>query len=69
MDIRKMDYPSETYDLVIDKSTIDTMMCTDNPITNVALMLDEAYRVLKPQGIYFALSYASPATRLEHITR
>jgi ubiquinone/menaquinone biosynthesis C-methylase UbiE len=68
-DVRRMDYPSGSFDMVLDKSTIDSLMCSDNPLTNVASMLDEAYRVLVPNGIYFVLSYASPATRLEHITR
>lgn len=68
-DVRKMDYPSESFDMVLDKSTIDTLMCSDNPLTNTAQMVDEAYRVLKPNGTYFVLSYASAATRLHHITR
>jgi ubiquinone/menaquinone biosynthesis C-methylase UbiE len=68
-DVRKMHYEDCSFDMVLDKSTIDPLMCTDNPITNVAAMVDEVYRVLVPNGIYFAVSYASPATRLEHITR
>lgn len=68
-DVRHLRFPNETFDMVLDKSTIDTLMCTDNPITNVAKMVDEAYRVLVPDGVYFVLSYASAATRLEHITR
>lgn len=55
--------------MAIDKSTIDTLMCSDNPIMNTAMMVDEIYRVLRPNGIYFVLSYASAATRIEHITR
>lgn len=69
MDVRKLSYPAGSFDMVLDKSTIDTLMCSDNPLTNVAAMVDEAYRVLKPGGIYFAISYASAVTRLEHITR
>lgn len=68
-DVRRMPYADASFDFVLDKSTIDSLMCSDNPITNVASMVDEAYRVLVPNGIYFVLSYASPATRLEHITR
>lgn len=68
-DVRRMDYPAGSFEMVLDKSTIDTLMCSDNPITNVASMIDEAYRVLVPGGVYFVLSYASPATRLEHFTR
>jgi EEF1A lysine methyltransferase 4 len=69
MDVRKLTYPSESFDMVLDKSTIDSLMCSDTPLTNVAAMVDEAYRVLKPGGVYFVVSYASAATRIEHITR
>lgn len=64
-----MSYPDNTFDLVIDKSTIDTLMCSENPILNVAKMVEESYRVLKPGGIYFAVSFAEPFRRLEHLTR
>lgn len=69
MDVKEMRYKDRSFDMVLDKSTIDTLMCTDNPILNVAKMTEEIYRVLKDDGVYFVLSYASPSTRLEHITR
>ena len=47
MDVRKMTYGDEYFDLVIDKSTIDTLMCSENPLINVAQMIEEGYRVLK----------------------
>ena len=40
MDVRKMTYPSNHFDLVIDKSTIDTLMCSENPLLNVAQMIE-----------------------------
>ena len=39
MDIRKMGYLNESFDLIIDKSTIDSLMCSEEPLVNVALML------------------------------
>lgn len=36
---------------------------------DVASMLQEIYRVLKPNGIYFAVSYGAPWSRLAHLKR
>lgn len=54
-----MSYPNEYFDLVIDKSTIDSLMCSDCPLVNVAKMLEESYRVLRNGGYYLAISYSS----------
>jgi hypothetical protein len=43
MDVREMAYPDNNFDMVIDKSTIDTLMCSENPIINAAKMLEECY--------------------------
>lgn len=40
MDVRSMDYADESFDLLIDKSTIDTLMCCDNPLMDVAKMIE-----------------------------
>lgn len=66
MDVTEMTYPDKSFDLVIDKSTIDSLMCSDTPITNVAKMLFHSYRVLADDGYYFALSYAKPSERMPH---
>ena len=39
MDVRSMTYPDNTYDLAIDKSTIDALLCGENSFYNVALMI------------------------------
>ncbi len=41
MDIREMNYRSDYFDLIIDKSTIDALVCSKNPAVDVALMLME----------------------------
>lgn len=56
-----MTYPDKSFDLVIDKSTIDSLMCSDSRYINVAKMLYHCHRVLADDGIYFALSYAKPS--------
>jgi len=69
MDVTSLAFPDCSFDMVLDKSTIDTLMCTENPLINVAKMAEESYRVLKQNGVYFGISYASAEKRLPHITR
>jgi len=39
MDVRNLQYPSNTFDMIIDKSTIDALLCGDNAFMNVAKMM------------------------------
>ena len=56
-----------TFDFVFDKSTIDALLCGENSFVNVAKMLKETQRVLKPGGNYFAVSYGKPESRSFHL--
>ena len=70
MDITDMaDIGTDSYDLAIDKSTIDALLCGDDSFLQVASMLKEVQRVLKPGGHYFAISYGKPETRVGHLER
>ena len=70
MDARDMkDFQNETFDLVIDKSTIDALLCGNQAFINVALMTKEISRILKTGGIYFVISYGRPEYRLFHLQR
>ena len=39
MDVRQIKYPDNSFDIAIDKSTIDALLCGDNAFINVALMM------------------------------
>ena len=68
MDICDMkDLKDNTFDFVFDKSTIDALLCGENSFVNVAKMLKETQRVLKPGGNYFAVSYGKPESRSFHL--
>ena len=60
MDITEMTYKDKSFDLVLDKSTIDALLCSDTPSTNVAKMLHHIYRVLADDGFYVVISYGKP---------
>ena len=70
MDCCNLKYPDNFFDIAIDKSTIDALLCGDNSFLLTALMLKEGQRVIKENdGIYFAISYGKPSTRVFHFER
>lgn len=69
MDCRQLTYKTNFFDLIIDKSTIDALLCGDNAFMNVAIMLKECQRVLKVGGVYMAISYGTPDNRQFHFQR
>jgi len=69
MDARDLKYQDGTFDLAIDKSTIDAVLCGEKSFVNVAIMIREIQRVLKVGGIYMIISYGPPENRLFHLER
>ena len=70
MDCCSLKYPDNFFDIAIDKSTIDALLCGDNSFLLTALMLKEGQRVIKENtGVYFAISYGKPETRVFHFER
>ena len=58
---------SNTFDVAIDKSTIDALLCGDNAHLMVAKMTKEIQRILKKDtGLYIAISYGKPESREHH---
>ncbi|KAL8204325.1 hypothetical protein R6Q57_009948 [Mikania cordata] len=70
MDVRDMGFfLDDSFDSVIDKGTLDSLMCgTDAPIS-ASQMLGEVSRILKPGGIYMLITYGDPTVRMPHINR
>jgi len=58
MDAAKLDFPNESFDAIIDKGTIDAQLCAKlTAKENITAMVDEAFRVLKPGGVFFVVSF------------
>ncbi|XP_010270938.1 PREDICTED: methyltransferase-like protein 13 [Nelumbo nucifera] len=65
MDVRDMSaFESGSFDAVIDKGTLDSLMCGHNSQQNATKMLEEVGRVLKNKGVYILITYGAPAYRL-----
>ena len=69
MDVRYIKYDNNYFDLAIDKSTIDALLCGDDAFINVAKMIKEVQRVLKVGGYYMIISYGTPDNRILHLNR
>ena len=69
MDVCDLKYENNIFDLIIDKSTMDTLLCGDDYCINIAKMIKEIQRVLKVGGYYMIISYEEPDYRMMHLTR
>eukprot|EP00252_Welwitschia_mirabilis_P027173 TRINITY_DN9237_c0_g1_i1.p1 TRINITY_DN9237_c0_g1~~TRINITY_DN9237_c0_g1_i1.p1 ORF type:complete len:257 (-),score=44.32 TRINITY_DN9237_c0_g1_i1:465-1235(-) len=68
MDVRDMSaFENASFDSVIDKGMLDSLMCGPNAQQNARKMLDEVQRVLKPGGVYMLITYGGPHVRLPHL--
>ncbi|KAL9226468.1 hypothetical protein vseg_002278 [Gypsophila vaccaria] len=70
MDVRDMSvFMDDSFDSVIDKGTLDSLMCgTDAPIS-ASRMLGEVSRLLKPGGVYLLITYGDPNVRMPYLNR
>ena len=69
MDVRNIKFDNNYFDLAVDKSTMDAILCGDDSFINAAKMLKEVQRILKIGGYYMMISYGSPDVRLLHLKR
>ncbi|KAK1315662.1 hypothetical protein QJS10_CPA05g00864 [Acorus calamus] len=68
MDVRDMSFfPDESFNSVIDKGTLDSLMCGTNAPISASLMIEEVSRLLKPGGIYMLITYGDPIVRIPHL--
>lgn len=71
MDIMKLDYANSTFDIVLDKGTMDAIMCekgdvwdpSEDLVLKIDTMLSEVVRVLKPGGKYIYVTFGQPHFR------
>ena len=69
MDVRAMEFENGSFDCVIDKATLDSVLCGESSTTNVQKMLSEINRVLNPNGVYIAISYGQPEHRMIYLDK
>uniref|UniRef100_A0A7S2V7W5 Methyltransferase type 11 domain-containing protein n=1 Tax=Fibrocapsa japonica TaxID=94617 RepID=A0A7S2V7W5_9STRA len=67
MNVASLEFPDESFDAVIDKGTMDSILCGEGSTANCAKMCLEVSRVLKPNGVFFIVSYGVPENRLQYL--
>lgn len=68
MDCSKMDLPDSSIDTIFDKGTFDALVCADDQDL-VPKTLEEVYRVLKPGGKLFLVTFGGPSQRIPLIRK
>ena len=59
MNILEMkEFLNEEFSVIIDKGTLDSVLCGENAIPLVDKMMKEVYRVLSSNGVFICISYA-----------
>lgn len=60
MDCTRLGFRNATMDVVLDKSTVDAMLCADDGEEAVSSMIQEVHRVLRPGGLWIVVSLSAP---------
>ncbi|KQK06474.1 EEF1A lysine methyltransferase 4 isoform X2 [Brachypodium distachyon] len=64
-DVREMSFFEDgSFDCIIDKGTLDAMMCGDDAPHGASRMLAEVARLIRPGGIYMLITYGAPKERV-----
>mmetsp|Transcript_28044 Transcript_28044/g.55173 ORF Transcript_28044/g.55173 Transcript_28044/m.55173 type:complete len:193 (+) Transcript_28044:41-619(+) len=67
MDVMKMSFPAGAFNAIVDKGTLDTLLCSDDAETNAEACLMEYSRVLQPGGVALILSYGNYESRKQYL--
>jgi hypothetical protein len=67
MDVMDMsEMQTGEFNVVLDKGTLDSVLCGDNSVPNADRMMQEIYRVLAPNGVYVCVTYGDEDHRKKY---
>ena len=66
MDCTNLQFPENSFDAIIEKGTIDALICKNDNGISIKQFLIESYRVLRPGGVFLSISFGKPSLRLPH---
>jgi RAT1-interacting protein len=65
MDVCKMQFRNDIFQCVIDKGTLDALMCHTHFEVAVSAMMLEISRVLAPNGVFIEVTFGQTAQRID----
>ena len=70
MDVMDMsEFKSGEFNSVIDKGTLDSILCGDNSVANAEKMITEVFRVLQSGGVYLCITYGAEDHRKNFLVK
>ena len=69
MDAKKLEFEEQTFDAIIDKGTLDSVLCGENSTAFTQKVISEANRVLAPGGVYIVVTYGQPPHRYPYLDK
>jgi len=60
------EFKSGEFNCVLDKGTLDSVLCGDNSEPNAEKMLSEIHRVLAPNGVFICVTYGDEENRKKY---
>ncbi len=67
MDCTDMTFEKSVFDVIIDKGTLDSVLCSEGASDNAHRTLKGVHQALQPNGVYFCLSYGVPSHRMHYL--
>merc|ERR1712194_51909 len=69
MDVRQMELMDARFNVVLDKGSLDCILCGEASTLNVQKALNEIARVLDNKGVFICVSHGQPSYRLTYLQR
>lgn len=69
MDARMMSFEANSFDFIIDKGTMDSLICGAHGEASALKLHHSIHKVLAPSGVYINVTYGEPAERMKHFNR
>lgn len=67
MNCCSLGYDAASFDAVVDKGTLDSLLCGENSTANSGRYVAEVARVLKPGGVFIVVSFGTPENRMSYL--